>query len=59
MNRIPDEVKAAMREVVDASDDTGCSDDLTVTSASAVDWLRELLVAYDDDDDARERTVEG
>ena len=48
MNRIPDEVKAAMREVIDQSDDTGCSEDLIVTSASAVYALHELLVAYDE-----------
>jgi len=46
MNEIPDEVRAAIREVVDQSDNSGCSDDLTVTSRSAVEWLEHLLEAY-------------
>ena len=36
-------LEVAAREVVDNADDTGCSDDLTVTSAEAIEKLRDLL----------------
>jgi hypothetical protein len=43
---IPDEVRAAMREVVFWSDNSGCSEDLTVTSLEAVERLERLLREY-------------
>jgi hypothetical protein len=36
-------ILAAMQAVIDSADDTGCSEDLTVTSKAAVDRLRVVL----------------
>ena len=36
-------ILAAMHAVIDSSDDTGCSEDLTVTSKAALDRLRVVL----------------
>ena len=36
-------ILAAMHAVIDSADDTGCSDNLTVTSKAAVDRLRVVL----------------
>jgi hypothetical protein len=49
----------AAENVVNSADDTGCTDDLTVTSSEAVEALRQALMHQEPADDSQERTVGG